>query len=64
MHHGFPPSSLIGQGMLQLPDSGPQPTFAAGVPPAEPICVARKIISKKHSNVFLDDRGFPDQSQI
>ena len=31
-------------------------------PSGEPIRVARKIRGKKRPNVFLDDRGFPDQS--
>jgi hypothetical protein len=31
-------------------------------PLAEPIRVARKIQGRKQQNVFLDDRGFPDQS--
>jgi hypothetical protein len=62
MHHGFPPSSLIGQGVLQPPDSGPLPTFAADMPPAEPICVARKIKGKKRPNVFLDNCRFSNQS--
>jgi hypothetical protein len=48
--------------VLQLPASGPPPTFAADVSPAEPIHVARNIKGKKRLNVFLDNHGFPDQS--
>jgi hypothetical protein len=44
------------------PDSNPLQSFAVDVPHGEPICVARKICGKKQFNVFLDDRGFPDQS--
>ena len=36
--------------------------FNADVPTGEPIRVARKIKGRKRPNVFLDDRGFPDQS--
>ncbi len=36
--------------------------FDADVPTGEPIRVARKIKGRKRPNVFLDDRGFPDQS--
>jgi hypothetical protein len=53
-------------GMLQPPDSNPMPTFAADVPStiptAKPSRVARKIRSKKRSNVFLDDPSYPNQS--
>jgi hypothetical protein len=45
------------------PDSAPPPSFSPDVPHSEPIRVTRKIHGKKQSNVFLDDRGFPDQSQ-
>ena len=36
--------------------------FASADPSGEPIRVARKIWGKKRPNVFLNDRGFPDQS--
>ena len=47
---------------LQPPDSGPPPIFNADLPTGEPIRVARKIRGRKRPNVFIDDRGFPDQS--
>jgi hypothetical protein len=48
--------------VLQWADSGPPPPFAADVPTAEPICVAREIKGKKCLNVFLDNHRFPNQS--
>jgi hypothetical protein len=47
---------------LSPPDSDPPPSFAADVPPGKPIRVARKIRGKKRSNIFLNNRGFPDHS--
>ncbi len=52
--------------MLQLPDSGPPPSFAADVPitnsTTKPIHATQKIPGKKWSNVFLDNCGYLNQS--
>jgi hypothetical protein len=54
--------------MLQLPDSDPPPSFAADVsitkPTTKPIRIARKIRGKKWSDAFLDNRGYPNQSNM
>ncbi len=42
--------------------SGPPPIFTANSPTGKPIRVARKLKGQKRPNVFLQDRGFPDQS--
>jgi hypothetical protein len=45
--------------------SNTPPTINPTTPPSEPpICVMPKIrgIARKRKNVFIDDRGFPDQS--
>ena len=47
---------------LQPPDSGPPPIFTAEPSAGEPIRVTRKIKGRKQPNVFLDNRGFTDQS--
>ena len=44
-----------------LPEFDRQGVFTSTDPSGEPIRVARKIRGKKRPNVFLDDRGFPDQ---
>jgi hypothetical protein len=54
-------NSCFRRGPVPPPDSDP-PSFAVDAAPGKPIRVARKIKGKKRSNVFLDDRGFPDQS--
>ncbi len=58
----MPHSALNEPRMLSLPDSNPPPLFSAEVPHGKPIHVTRKMRGKRRSNVFLDDRGFPDQS--
>ena len=53
-------------GTATPPDDCPPPAFTLhdrpSSQPGEPIRVARKIRGRKCPNVFLDDRGFPDQS--
>ena len=50
------------QGSSPLPEFDRPGVFTSTDPSGEPIRVARKIRGKKRPNVFLDDRGFPDQS--
>jgi hypothetical protein len=51
-------------GPLPQPDGNPPPVFTTCAPnlSSKPIRVARKVRGKKQSNVFLDNRGYPDQS--
>ncbi len=74
MINGYIPSfSPFGLGVLQPPHSNPPSSFAVDVPitkltvtpiqpTTKPICIARKIRGKKWSNIFLDDCGYPNQS--
>ncbi len=55
-------NSIRGCSMVSLPDSNLPPIFTTEAPSAEPIWVAQKICGKKRSNMFLKNRGFPDQS--
>ena len=50
------------QGSSPLPEFDQPGVFTSTGPSGEPIRVARKIRGKKRPNVFLGDRGFPDQS--
>ncbi len=67
MINGYlPPFSPYRLHMLKPANSGPLLSFAADVPATKPttehIRVAWKIRGKKQSNVFLDNSGYPDQS--
>jgi hypothetical protein len=57
-------SSIKHRGLLPPSDNNPPPVFTAGAPDLsnKPIRVARKVKGKKQSNVFLDNRGYPNQS--
>jgi hypothetical protein len=48
--------------MVPPPAFNPPPIFTMKASSAEPTWAAQKICRKKPPNVFLDDRGFPDQS--
>ena len=50
------------KGCSHPPELDRPSVFTLTDPSGEPIRVARKIRGKKRPNVFLDDRGFPDQS--
>jgi hypothetical protein len=58
----MPHSALHSPPGLSPLDSDPRPLFSAEVPHGKPIHIARKMRGKRKSNVFLDDRGFLDQS--
>ena len=50
------------KGCSHLPELDRPSIFTSTDPSGEPIRVPCKIRGKKRPNVFLDDRGFPDQS--